>query len=49
MNKSYKLTYPQRNILNISNLYPDSAISCISGTFKMAGNGNVDLLKKAIN
>ena len=49
MNKSYQLTYPQKNILNISNLYPNSAISCISGTFKIVGNGNVELLKKAIN
>ena len=49
MNELYQLTYPQKNILNINNLYPDSAISCISGTFKIAGGGNVELLKKAIN
>lgn len=49
MNKSYQLTYPQKNILNISNLYPNSAINCISGTYKIVGNGNVELLKKAIN
>jgi len=49
MNTFYKLTYPQKNILNISNLYPNSSISCISGTFKIVGNGNVELLKKAIN
>lgn len=49
MNKLYHLTYPQKNILNINNLYPNSAISCISGTFKIVGNGDVELLKKAIN
>lgn len=49
MNNIYQLTYPQKNILNISNLYPNSPISCISGTFKIIGNGNVELLKKAIN
>lgn len=49
MKNLYNLTYPQKNILNISNLYPDSAINCISGTFKIVGDGNVEALKMAIN
>ncbi len=47
--KLYPLTYSQKNILNINNLYPESSITCISGTFKIINDGNVDILKKAIN
>ena len=49
MKNLYGLTYSQKNILNISNLYPNSAINCISGTFKIVGSGNAEALKRAIN
>ena len=49
MKNLYGLTYSQKNILNISNLYPNSAINCISGTFKIVESGDVEALKRAVN